>query len=58
MKSKEDSAWMENDFEDAQKYTDDEWGPIGYMLNEMKSTPFTNTKRKYNDMESSKIRFN
>jgi hypothetical protein len=54
LNSDEDSNWMEVYFKDA---IDDEWGPAGYVSNEIE-LPSTSSKRKFSDMTSSKIRFN
>ena len=52
LNSKDNSKRMEDCFENALKSSDDEWGPTGYILNTIKSPPFTNRKRKYSDMAS------
>ena len=60
LKSDDDSNWMEVYFENALQFTDDEWGPTGYISNEITSSFATanNTKRKYTDMMTSNIRYN
>ena len=57
LNSDEDSNWMEVYFKDALRFSDDEWGPTGYISNEMTS-PNVSTKRKFTDMISSNIRYN
>ena len=57
LNSDEGSNWMEIYFKDALRFSDDEWGPTGYILNEMTS-PNVSTKRKFTDMISSNIRYN
>ena len=57
LNSEKDSRWMEVYFEDAMQFSDDEWGPTGYVLKELE-LPSANTKRKYSDMTSSNLRYN
>ena len=56
--SKGHSDWMEVAFQKALQLSDDEWGPIEYILNEKKS-PVLNSagKRKYSDMKTSMLQF-
>ena len=57
LSSDENPEWMEISFEEALQYSDDEWGPTGYISNEI-TPPVTNakTKRKFSDMKSSNTR--
>ena len=58
LNSDEDSNWMEVYFEDALRFSNDEWGRTAFKLNEMEYPAITNTKRKYTDMTSSNLRYN
>ena len=49
---------MEVYFEDALRFSNDEWGRTAFKLNEMEYPAITNTKRKYTDMTSSSLRYN
>ena len=57
LNSKENSDWMELSFDEALRFSDNEWGPIGYISNEM-TPPVASDKikRKYSDMASSNTR--
>ena len=58
LNSKEDSNWMEVEFEQALQFSASEWGPTEYILNK-KTPPITNAKsrRTYSDMTTSRLRY-
>ena len=51
LNSDEGSNWMEVYFKAALEYPDDEWGPAGYISNEIKlPASSTQTKRKFSEV--------
>ena len=57
LNSEENSNWMEVSFDEALQFSDDKWGPIGYISNEM-TPPVASAKikRKFGEMSSSHTR--
>ena len=57
LNSDKDSDWMEVYFKAALRFSDNEWGPAGYISNQIiPPASSTKTKRKFSDMVSSNTR--
>ena len=57
LNSDDDPDWMEVYFAEALQFSDNEWGPAGYISNQIiPPASSTKTKRKFSDMVSSNTR--